>query len=41
MLTNWLYPAAEGNRSSTDDGRGGEVTDDDTQIMEADQGNGE
>lgn len=39
MLTNWLYPAAEGNRSSMDDARG-DTTDDDTQVMEADEGNG-
>ena len=41
MLTNWLYPAAEGNRSSMDDGKAGDTTDDDTQIMEADEGNGQ
>lgn len=40
MLTNWLYPAAEGNRSSMDDAKGGDTTDDDTQIMEPDEGNG-
>ncbi|KAL2214061.1 oxysterol-binding protein [Sarocladium strictum] len=39
MLTNWLYPAAEGNRSSMDDAKGGDTTDDDTQIMEPDEGN--
>ncbi|KAK0389590.1 hypothetical protein NLU13_3165 [Sarocladium strictum] len=39
MLTNWLYPAAEGNRSSMDDAKAGETTDDDTQIMEPDEGN--
>ena len=43
MLSNWWYPPEEGNkssaRSSTDDGRGDQ--EDDTQIMEPDQGNGE
>lgn len=39
MLSNWWYPPDEGNRSSTDDGR--VDTDDDTQVMEPDQGNGE
>lgn len=37
MLSNWWYPP-EGNRSSTDEGR--YDTDDDTQVMEPDQGNG-
>lgn len=43
MLSNWWYPPEEGSkssaRSSTDDGRGDH--DDDTEIMEPDQGNGE
>lgn len=39
MLTNWFSQPA-GARSSTDDGRSGDV-EDDTQVMEADQGNGE
>lgn len=43
MLTNWWYPPDEGNkssaRSSTDDGR--IDPEDDTQLMEPDQGNGE
>lgn len=39
MLSNWWYPPPEeGNRSSTDEGR--VDTDDDTQVMEPDQGNG-
>ena len=39
MLTSWFSQPA-GARSSTDDGRGGDV-DDDTSVMEPDQGNGE
>ena len=39
MLSNRWYPPEDGNRSSTDDGK--VDTDDDTQIMEPDQGNGE
>jgi hypothetical protein len=39
MLSNWWYPPApEGNRSSLDESR--VDTDDDTQIVEPDQGNG-
>jgi hypothetical protein len=37
MLTNWFAQPA-GNRSSTEDGR--IDNDDDTQVMEPDQGNG-
>lgn len=39
MLSNWWYPPGEGNRSSTDDGKG--EVDEDSQVMEPDQGNGE
>lgn len=39
MFTNWLTPQPPaGNRSSTDDPR--TDNDDDTQVMEPDQGNG-
>ena len=40
MLTNWFSQPAGGPRSPTDDGRVAE-NDDDTQVVEADQGNGE
>lgn len=39
MLTNWFSQPA-GARSSTDDGKSGDA-EDDTQVMEPDQGNGE
>lgn len=39
MLTHW-FSQPTGARSSTDDGKGGEI-EDDTQVMEPDQGNGE
>jgi hypothetical protein len=38
MFTNWLTQPPAGNRSSTDDPR--TENDDDTQVMEPDQGNG-
>jgi hypothetical protein len=37
MLSNWWYPPDEGNRSSVDESK--IDTDDDTQVMEPDQGN--
>ncbi|KND95215.1 hypothetical protein TOPH_00365 [Tolypocladium ophioglossoides CBS 100239] len=39
MLTNWFSQPAGGARSPTEDGRGAD-NDDDTQVMEPDQGNG-
>lgn len=39
MLTGWFGAQPAGSRASTDDGNKSEV-DDDTQIMEPDQGNG-
>lgn len=40
MLTSWFSPPAGSARSSADEGRLAD-TDDDTQVMEPDQGNGE
>lgn len=39
MLTGWFGAHPAGSRASTDDGNKSDV-DDDTQIMEPDQGNG-
>lgn len=39
MLSNW-FAQPEGSHSSADEGRGAGEADDDTQIMEPDQGNG-
>lgn len=39
MLTGWFGAQPAGSRASTDDGNKSDV-DDDTQIVEPDQGNG-
>lgn len=40
MLTSWLSNPPASNRSSIDEARGA-AEDDDTTVVEADQGNGE